>query len=547
MRNTRLVVYLLLLLLPFFAFLMIFIRYGLNIPFEDDIGLLRSVLIDLPALNDLKDKVRIFFIPQNEHPVAVFKFAIWAYYLLLGNINIKHINFIGNLIFLTSFGFFFRQLKILKISWIWLIPIPYILLSLYAYENALWALCSFQHTAIISFFLWGFYFCFFYTETSGRFYAGLVLLICASFSSGNGILGFISVFIILIFERRFKSAAIISFALLITKFWILNRLPFQEPFPIKDILKSLLILTGSIVQTSSKLFIIYLLGGFVIALLLIFLIYSFFARLDREKRLYYLLTSGICLFALGTFLGLSTFRNIISSDFPDRYRTYTQLLWITLYLYLIPFLVQLKARKYMFSVALLGGMLYFCHSFFASRSKALFFYHQKQLISVNYHYSNTTSCGCYYRNYFDQTLRTLAERNIFLLPEPVYSLSKLKKLPGIFKLNAMNLNSETLYMASENSILTNDGNLFILLLNSANKSALLVPVMSLRNTDKASLLTKRTFFNGFRTAILKNCLPEGTYKVTVAAWKKNTFVFTDSQLIFDTKTHKIVNSKALAL
>jgi len=545
MAKPRIYLYLFLLLIPVVVFLFVFSFFGLNIPFEDDIGILHSLMIDLPNAKTFHDKFFIFFIPQNEHPVAIYKFFIWAYYVVFANIHIKYITLIGNLVFLSSLGFFFRQLQLIKVSWVWLIPIPYFLFSLYSHENALWALCTFQHTVIISLYLWGLYFTIAFREASYKFYIGVFLLACTCVCSGNGFLGFAIAFVILLLEKRGKSALIIGAILALIKFTLLNNQYFHQPNPIKQIVISFLMLCGAIVKVSSKQSIIIGLGGVLIICISLFFVYTIFGKLKKEERLYYLLATGLCLFGFGTFLGLAVFRDIASSAFPDRYRVYTHLLWIGLYLFSVPFLVRITFQQYIYRFMVLLGIGYFAYSFVNVIPNLLFQFHQRMLISVNYYAANTTLSGCFYRGYFDETLRNLAERKIYQLPRPTFD-SKSFSRGNPTPLTVTNPDSDTFYLSSNEG--SRSGNpkenaLFVMLKDSSNNAPLLIPVLQDHNSLRSVLLPGYQFSKGFQTIFSKTCFPDGNYSIQIAKLENNKLLVSDTQYLFDSKSFKISSHK----
>jgi len=537
--------YLFLFLLPIAVFLFVFSFFGLNIPFEDDMGILHSLMIDLPNAKTFHDKFFIFFIPQNEHPVAIYKFFIWAYYIVFANIHIKYITLIGNLIFLCSLGFFFRQLQLIKVSWVWLIPIPYFLLSLYSYENALWALCTFQHTVIISLYLWGFYFTVAFREDSFKFYIGVLLLACTCVCSGNGFLGLAIAFVILLFEKRVKSALIVGAIFALIKFTLLNNQYLHEPNPIKQILISFLMLCGAIVKVSNQQAIIMGLGAVLIIGISLFFFYTVFGKLNKEERLYYLLATGLCLFGFGTFLGLAVFRDIASSAFPDRYRVYTHLLWIGLYLFSVPFLVRITFQQYIYRFMVLLGIGYFAYSFINVMPNLLFQFHKRMLISVNYYAANTTLNGCFYREYFDETLRNLAERKIYQLPQQAFDPKNYLKGKPI-PLTVTNLDSDTFYLSSNDGSLSGNPKqnaLFVMLKDSSNNTPLLIPVMQKPNSLKSFLLGGYRFSKGFQTILSKTCFPDGNYNIQIARLEDNKLLVSDTPYLFDFKIFKVSSHK----
>lgn len=530
--------------LPLVIFFVFFFRFALNIPFEDDLGIVHTLAVELPKALTFREKFSTFIMAHNEHPINVFRFFLWVYHAIFQDYNFKIIALIGNLILLSSIFYFFRQLRIIKLSWIWLIPIPYIILSLYIHENALWALCAFQHNAIMGLYFWGLYGCIVHKNPSPRFFGGIFLIICTSVCSGNGLLGFLIVIAILLFEKRWKDGLIVGATFILVKLILLNNHYYQEPSPLPQIIKGFFLLCGSIIKVSSKDLMIMLLGMGITICIIIAGLRILFGKLNEKERTYYLLTLGISLFCLGTFVGIAVYRDVVSSAFSDRYRIYTQMLWISIYLFSIPLIIKFNFQRILYPAILSLSIGYFCYSYYVEYPNFVYSYQQRWLIPVNYRFGGTNLSGCYYRVYFDETLKTLEKEQSYQIPKPKFDPHQIEKTKQIFNLKAEKLNDEMVHLyADEGSIEGNpDDNSLFITLENAKGTQLFLPVVHKRNTISGFLQTKKLLKEGFEMTIAKGCLPDDFYKVMLVKQNNRKAQLYATNLVLDSQRFTIIET-----
>lgn len=504
-------------LLPILVFFLLFFRFALNIPFEDDLGIVHTLAVELPKAHSFRDKFSTFIMAHNEHPITIFRVFLWVYHAIFQDYNFKAIALIGNLILLSTIFYFFRQLRIIKLSWVWLIPIPFIILSLYIHENAFWALCAFQHNAIMGLYFWGLYGCVVNKGLSPRFFWGVFLIICTSVCSGNGLLGFIIIIAILLFEKRWKDGAIVGVTFLLVKLLLLDNHYYQEPSPLPQIIKGFLLLSGSIIKVSSKDMLIMLAGAVIMIAVMAAGLRILFSKLDEKERTYYLLTLGISLFCLGTFVGIAVYRDVVSSAFSDRYRIYTQMLWVSIYLFSIPIIIKFNFQRLLYPAILSLSIGYFGYSYYVEYPNMVFAYQQRWLIPVNYRFGGTNLSGCYYRTYFDETLQILEKQGDYHVPKPIFDPGSIQKTGSTFDIKSEKLSNEMIHIYSEQGEdegNPDDNSLFITLQN-AKGTRLFLPVVHKRNSIGEFLKTKRVLKKGFEMTIAKGCLPDDLYKIMV--------------------------------
>ncbi len=531
-----------LILLPVLLFLLFFFRFALNVPFEDDLGIMYALIDLLPKATTIQDKIAPFVLAHNEHPIAIYRFFLWLHHTLFQVYDYKIIALVGNVILISSLFFFYRLLKSIQLPLLWLIPIPFIFLSLYIHENALWALCAFQHNAIMGIYFWGLYWCI-VKETPGyRFFFGLFLLACTALSSGNGLIAFVIVIGILLFEKRWKNAIITILFFGITKLLFLKNNYYLEPNSFSEIIKGVLLLSGSIVKVSTKNILVMGAGVFISLTVLIYGLKVLLHQIEPSLRIYYLMVLGIALFCLGTFLGIAVYREISDANFSDRYRIYTQMLWISVYLLLIPWLTRLDFRK-IFAYGSIGiSMLYYIHSVVVEYPFFTFTYHRHWLVPINYRYADSNLNGCYYREFFDKILAQMEHEKTYQLPKTEINPNQIIPTSTKIALTYKKLSDNIIYFTSEFGHVFGipEKNAIFLVLQDDLGKRFLLPVMHKRNSFSEIITTRQLLKDGFELIIEKGCLPDKIYQVMLLSQTdgKSKLYQTDYRL--DTKTLQIV-------
>ncbi len=494
--------------IPFISFLHILCSYALNVPFEDEHGILRN-LYDIGLKTDLNEQLKILIAPCNEHSIIISKIFFGLHLWLLKSINFKNLIFVGNLIFCSIFIFFFSLLKQHKIS-IWVIlPIPYILLSAHIYENSLWAMCAFENNDVVVFLFWAIFLIFSITPNKTKFYLGLFLLGCALLCNGNGILAFAVAGLGLFYQRRWQELIIVVATLLIMKFVFLSGSQYKTPNSIMTTISSFSVLVGGFLKTSSLNFIIKLIGfGVVLIISGAALSYVF----NAKKNVFELNIILIALFCLGTLFAVALFRDIVSSDFPDRYRLYPQLLLICIYLLIIKQLPRYFNRIVVLST--IFGIFYFVYSYYISFPNMLQGYQKRLLSSVNMVHNGSTLNGSFYRLYFDQTINFYQKEGTYNFEQPIFDIKNT-----IISSERINLKTEEtkqgfiLYFKDIDTQKVNKEKGYYLSLKTIDNKFYFLPLFHTRNSLRQILSSKQYLSNDFFGMITHAEIPADTYQI----------------------------------
>ena len=494
--------------IPFLIFLLIFQSYALNVPFEDEYGILRN-FYDIGTKNDIKEQFEILIAPCNEHSIIISKIFFGLHLWVFKSINFKNLMFVGNLIFFSLFFFFFRLLKQHKLSLWALLPLPYILLSAHIYENSLWAMCAFENNDVIVFLCWAIFLIFSTIPSNTKFYFGLFLLSCALVCNGNGILSFIVVGLGLAYQRRWRELIIVMATLLLMKFVFLSSGQYKTPNSAMTTLSSFSILVGGFLKTNAFNIIIKLIG---FGIMLIIGGASLIYILKRKKDIFELNIILIALFCLGTLFAVALFRDVSSSDFPDRYRLYPQLLLVCVYLLLIKQFSPHINRIALFST--LCGVFYFLYSYYISFPNIIQGYQKRLLSSVNLAHNGSTLNGSYYRLFFDQTIDYYRKANTFNFEQPVFDIKNA--IVATQKINIIADETQqgfVLYFKGIDSRnVSKEHGYYICLENSEHKFYFL-PLYHTRNSLSKLLVGEPYLSDYFYGLIVHAEMPAGTYQI----------------------------------
>jgi hypothetical protein len=500
------------------------------VPFEDEHGILRN-LYDIGTKTDLKEQFKILIAPCNEHSIIISKIFFGLHLLILKSINFKNLMFVGNIIFCSIFIFFFRLLKQHKIP-IWtFFPIPYILLSAHTYENSLWAMCTFENNDVVVFLCWAIFLIFGITPSKTKFYFGLFLLGCALICNGNGILAFVVASLGLVYQRRWRELIIVVATLLIMKFVFLSGSQYKTPNSITTTISSFSVLVGGFLKTSSLNFVIKLIGFAVILTISgTALMYVF----KRKKDIFELNIILIALFCLGTLFAVALFRDVVSSDFPDRYRLYPQLLLVCVYLLIIKQLPRYLNRIVLFST--IFGMFYFVYSYYISFPNILQGYQKRLLSSVNMAHNGSTLNGSFYRLYFDQTINFYQKAGTYNFEQAIFDIKN-----AIISTERINLKTEEtkqgfiLYFKDFDTQKVNKKHGYYIILKTNNNKFYFLPLYHTRNSLRQILSSKKYLSNDFYGMITHAELPADTYQIGLISTLDASVKYFKTDIIVSTR------------
>lgn len=380
--------------LPFFV---LFFIYFSGIPFRDDLAM-------IPILYLPDGDTSFLFQQHNEHQLLLHKALIWLNYRWAGSYYLTATIVFNLLLFIVVLLFISR--------WVWkekqseraIFLVLFFSPSLY--ENASWALCSSQHMVIFAFVLLSLYF-FSVGNSILSMFLGAFAGISAYLSSGNGLVLWMILALVLIYRKKYKMV-LIWMSMLV----ILLRLLSGNTGG-KEVVADIRSITQSFVWLMSGGF------GFItspsvlkLVIILIFGLQLFFMREIGKLRSnwppHYLVAIGLQLFCLGTFLGLSLFREIHPTMIPDRYRIYILAYWASFWLL---FAEKIKGKH---TITLVWISLYLANGLELNRCKwnAATIYWEKKLTHQNA-VQNWAMPDEYYGDFFSKLFLKLENNKPF--------------------------------------------------------------------------------------------------------------------------------------
>lgn len=370
-------------------------------------------------------------------------------------------------------------------------------------------MCTFENNDVVVFLCWAIFLIFGITPSKTKFYFGLFLLGCALICNGNGILAFVVASLGLVYQRRWRELIIVVATLLIMKFVFLSGSQYKTPNSITTTISSFSVLVGGFLKTSSLNFVIKLIGFAVILTISgAALMYVF----KRKKDIFELNIILIALFCLGTLFAVALFRDVVSSDFPDRYRLYPQLLLVCVYLLIIRQLPRYVNRIVLFST--IFGMFYFVYSYYISFPNILQGYQKRLLSSVNMAHNGSTLNGSFYRLYFDQTINFYQKAGTYNFEQAIFDIKN-----AIISTERINLKTEEtkqgfiLYFKDFDTQKVNKEHGYYISLKTNNNKFYFLPLYHTRNSLRQILSSKKYLSNDFYGMITHAEIPADTYQI----------------------------------
>jgi hypothetical protein len=178
--------------IPILFFFLIQNKFIVNAPYSDDWNAINGLVIRYFSAGDsFFDKLSLIIGQNNEHREGYLSIIAILQFWIFGNINYKLFDLLGSISILGVFFILYGYiLKFKKPRWI-ILPIAFILFNFLYYQNSFWAICALQNNTILFFVLVTFYFL---VDLNSKFKFTLALLfaVLATFTSGNGLLVFIS-------------------------------------------------------------------------------------------------------------------------------------------------------------------------------------------------------------------------------------------------------------------------------------------------------------------------------------------------------------------
>ncbi len=325
-------IYFLISFIPILFFFLIQNKFIVNAPYSDDWNAINGLVIRYFSAGDsFFDKLSLIISQNNEHREGYLSIIAIVQFWIFGNINYKLFDLLGSLsilgIFFILYGYI---LKFKKPRWI-ILPIAFILFNFLYYQNSFWAICALQNNTILFFVLVTFYFLI-DLQSKFKFILALIFAVLATFTSGNGLLVFISALPLFKGSHpKFISIWLITFLFIVSLYYTGYVHPLQRAHLLDNALlfwpitKSFFIYLGSSVSILSLRSIDILIAtsfslGLLLAAILIKFLIDHFKSIVLVKSKFDFIVSGL-IFILLTMLVYSIGRANESPElvFESRY------------------------------------------------------------------------------------------------------------------------------------------------------------------------------------------------------------------------------------
>mgnify|MGYP006932267679 CR=1 FL=1 len=138
--------------IPVIIFFAAVFTMSVNVPFQDDFdGLLEPVLLLQKGQHTWGEFWNVIYTQDDERRVVVDRLVAYGIFRLTGHLDLKAMVIGGALNLLVLLVVLYRWFKDTRTSWLFFLPIPWLLFNVQFYETVFWAMIPFQHLAV---FVW---------------------------------------------------------------------------------------------------------------------------------------------------------------------------------------------------------------------------------------------------------------------------------------------------------------------------------------------------------------------------------------------------------
>ncbi|MBL0742213.1 hypothetical protein [Chryseolinea lacunae] len=502
-------------------------KYGLNIPDWDDYGSVLRFANNFRTDQNFATKWMSLFSQHNEHRiffnriVTLLNLAVW------GKIDFRFFIVAGNLSLLVVFLLFVKCFKeIVAGEWWFFLPVPFLLFSVGSHENFLWAMASVQNISVVLFSLAALYFLFRSEKMTARDFAfACALALLATFTSGNGMITFATGLLGLII-RRYPVKFLLMWGVLAGIAILLYSKGYVavdgHPDPMQTVVRQpdqlishFFVLLGCI--TGNLSLSVFL--GFLLTVVFVYLTAERY--FDKQPLLFFMLTF---LVLSSCVVSLSRAGFGVEQAMAVRYRLYSELIVLVLYLMLIPDILQ-NAKKYVIVVAvILTSIVLYVVAFRKSMPDIQTRFDKLKHGAVYYNEEHSLS----YLSLLSHAdagdiLATSKTLGVFAMPSFFYSDMQSEQIDRVVPMPTDNIKYNFTFKPRKDMLFIDNGWAFVEGRNTASMKTLVVfksetktyvfkTVAHLRN-DVAIAFDQDVADSGF--SLIKDCggLDEGEYRV----------------------------------
>lgn len=328
---------------PIVVLLYIFNKYAINIPHWDDHPL-KSFVLKFDEINSIKDKILLIFSQHNEHRIGLTRLFTLINFKLSGNIDFKFLIWVGLSFLFGILLIFYIIFKKYNLELKYFIPISFILIGVYPYENLFWAMASIQNIGVVFIAILCFYLVA-VAENKTAFYILILLTFLGVFTSGNGVLIPIICSLILLLKRQFSY--LFAYFLLSGIFVFFYFNGYQKPgnsqlqlslLTSTDFYKAVMAMVGasidlSLVNPAKRIDASMVVGVFLMLFTALLIWQILFKKYNTQRKDLDVFWAAILLFSFGTILATSLGRlNYgVETLLTSKYKIYSVLMLCAFY------------------------------------------------------------------------------------------------------------------------------------------------------------------------------------------------------------------------
>ncbi|MDZ7898181.1 MAG: hypothetical protein U5N85_09170 [Arcicella sp.] len=529
--------------LPIILYFYFLSEYSLNIPKWDDHAL-KSFILEFENANGFLAKSQTFFRQHNEHRIAFDRLITLLVFKVYGTIDYRWLMWVGNFTLIGTLIIFIKIFQKQKLPLWYFVPVSLIFFQLQLWENTFWGMAALQNFGII-FFIFGLIYlvC---SEKKSHFYWSILFAFFATYTSGNGITVFPVCLVLLILQRRFKESiifGIVSVALIGAYFYQYQMPPSNPPMEgigFKKVIFGFFSFIGSafdlMPNSSGRIKLTIIAGGILFmisALITIYLIFN--SKLLKKNRILSyteLFALGSIMFLIGTAI-VVTFTRISFGELgllTSRYKIYSILLSITLYLFIIS-KIELTNLKWLDFPLILIALGFNLIANYMNFKEVVNF--RNQLISFAINWKLQPEANTVKSNI------VLYETPKFELDRSISSIRESLKLSPILQENLTKTVRGDGILLQNNKIQNQESVFFVV--QSPNKTYLM-PSLLVNYPINAFVKTGKYWQNGFEGEFNYNEFENGTYQLgllTNDGKSINIYYLNDSLIVNNTKPRNV--------
>ncbi len=190
----------LLVLAPIVIHFLLFFRFSLNIPKWDDFAVIARVQ-DFFQDNSRWSFWENFFNQHNEHRIVLTRIIGIIDHLIFNQLNLIHLQFIGNLFLLVICFIFFYFSHSKSLKSILVLPFLLVFLNLSHWENLYWGMAVIQNIGVVLFSLLA---CVSYIQSSNKIFWPIIFSFISIFTSGNGFFIIPAISLLILLEKNYQ-------------------------------------------------------------------------------------------------------------------------------------------------------------------------------------------------------------------------------------------------------------------------------------------------------------------------------------------------------